>query len=136
MEEHKDKTLHAVDLPDPERMVKEFWDTVNNPSKANVNIISAKDVTIESNPLNRTGRLYRSFLKKQAIKTSDKWIAERQKNTVIQYLTDHSSAKTAEIAEVLDVSVPRARAILNKLIDEDVVIAEGANRNRTYRLKA
>ena len=74
--------------------------------------------------------------KKQAIKTSDKRIAERQKNTVIQYLTDHSSAKTAEIAEALDVSVPRARSILSKLIEEDFVIAEGANRNRKYRLKA
>ena len=74
--------------------------------------------------------------KKQAIKASDKRIAERQRNTVIQYLTDHSSAKTAEIAEALDVSVPRARSILSKLIEEDVVIAEGANRNRKYRLKA
>jgi len=33
--------------PDPERLVKEFWDLVNNPNKASVNILSSKDVTIE-----------------------------------------------------------------------------------------
>ena len=47
VEELADKSLHAVDLPDPERLVKEFWDQVNNPNKASVNILSSKDVTIE-----------------------------------------------------------------------------------------
>lgn len=48
VEELADKSLHAVDLPDPERLVKEFWDQVNNPNKASVNILSSKDVTIET----------------------------------------------------------------------------------------
>ena len=30
VEEHPDKSLNPVNLPDPERLVKEFWDTVNN----------------------------------------------------------------------------------------------------------
>ena len=47
VEEFKDKTLHTVDLPDPEKLVKEFWDIVNNPNKVSVNILSSKDVTIE-----------------------------------------------------------------------------------------
>ena len=47
VEEYKDKTLHTVDLPDPERLVKEFWDLVNNPNKASVNILSNKHVRIE-----------------------------------------------------------------------------------------
>ena len=34
VEEYKDKSLHTVDLPDPEKLVKEFWDLVNNPNKA------------------------------------------------------------------------------------------------------
>lgn len=46
--EYNDKTLHTVDLPDPERLVKEFWDIVNNPNKTSVNLLSSKDVTIES----------------------------------------------------------------------------------------
>ena len=73
---------------------------------------------------------------KQAIKIGDKRISERQKDTVIEYLTDHAAAKTADIAELLEVSLPRARAVLAKLIEDDIVVAEGGNRNRTYRLKA
>ena len=46
--EDKDKTFHTVDLPDPERLQKEFWDAINNPNKASVNILSAKDVRIET----------------------------------------------------------------------------------------
>ena len=46
--EEKDKTFHTVDLPDPERLQKEFWDAINNPNKASVNILSAKDVRIET----------------------------------------------------------------------------------------
>ena len=48
VEEDNDKSLHPIDLPDPERIVKEFWDTVNNPSKASVNILSNKHVRIEN----------------------------------------------------------------------------------------
>ena len=44
VEEHEDKTLHAVNLPDPDKLIKDFWDIVNNPNKASVNILSAKDV--------------------------------------------------------------------------------------------
>ncbi len=48
VEEHMDKSLHAVDLPDPEKLVKEFWDAVNNPNKASVNILSNRHVRIEN----------------------------------------------------------------------------------------
>lgn len=47
VEEYKDKSLHTVNLPDPEKMVKEFWDLVNNPNKASVNVLSCKDVAIQ-----------------------------------------------------------------------------------------
>lgn len=46
VEEHADKTLHPVNLPDPEGMVKAFWDAVNNPNKASANILSDKNVQI------------------------------------------------------------------------------------------
>ena len=48
VEEHADKSLHAVDLPDPEKLVKEFWDTVNNRNKVNVNILTSRNVTVET----------------------------------------------------------------------------------------
>ena len=44
VEEHADKSLHPVDIPDPDRIIKEFWDMVNNPQKASINILSSKDV--------------------------------------------------------------------------------------------
>ena len=44
VEEYNDKSLHAVDLPDTDKLIKEFWDTVNNPNKVSVNILSGKDV--------------------------------------------------------------------------------------------
>ncbi len=47
VEELPDKALHPVDLPDPDKLIKEFWDTVNNPGKASVNILSSKDVYVQ-----------------------------------------------------------------------------------------
>mgnify|MGYP003293402629 CR=1 FL=1 len=50
VEEYKDKSLHPVNLPDPEKMIKEFWSIINNPLKVNTNILSEKDVyTLEVN---------------------------------------------------------------------------------------
>ena len=47
VEEHDDKSLHPVDLPDPEKLIRDFWDIVNNANKVSANILSDKDVTIE-----------------------------------------------------------------------------------------
>lgn len=50
VEEHKDKSLHPVNLPDPEKLIKEFWSIINNPIRVNTNILSEKDVyTLEVN---------------------------------------------------------------------------------------
>ena len=48
VEEYPDKSLHAVDLPDPDRLIKDFWDLVNNTQKASVNVLSSKDVSVEN----------------------------------------------------------------------------------------
>lgn len=55
---------------------------------------------------------------------------------IIDYLTDHPAAKSAKIAEYVDLKPSRVRDYLSELIAEDIVVAEGGNRNRTYRLKA
>lgn len=47
VEEHKDHSLHPVDLPDPERLIREFWTIVNNPKKVSVNILSDEHIQIE-----------------------------------------------------------------------------------------
>ena len=59
----------------------------------------------------------------------------RQKEEIITYLTDHISARSADIAELLGVKSTRAKQLLKGLLDEGVVIAEGGNKNRVYKLK-
>ncbi|MCM1087180.1 MAG: hypothetical protein NC419_03420 [Muribaculaceae bacterium] len=84
------------------------------------------------------------FIKKQAIKTSDKKqaIKDRQikqmnktnenMSKVREYLQEHETAKTSDIAQVLGLSVTRTRALLFEMEDMEAL---GANRTRTYRLK-
>lgn len=74
--------------------------------------------------------------KKQAIKASDKKKSEQQSRIIIGYLTDHIQASAGELAEVLELSPVRTRAILKKMVDEGIVVIEGGNRNRIYKLKA
>ncbi len=58
-----------------------------------------------------------------------------QRDTVIQYLTDHPAATNTEIARMLDLSAPRSRSILARMAEEDLIESVGANRTRRYRLK-
>ena len=46
VEEYADKSLHPVNLPDPEGMVRDFWNAINNPSKASINILTDRNVQI------------------------------------------------------------------------------------------
>ena len=76
---------------------------------------------------------------KSAIKIGDKSnsaIKSAKRQMIIEYLTDHPAAKSAEIAEYVDLKPSRVRDYLAELIAEEIVVAEGGNRNRTYRLKA
>ncbi len=47
VEEHKDKSLHPVNLPDPEQLIAEFWEIMNHSGKVSVNILSAAHVAVE-----------------------------------------------------------------------------------------
>lgn len=76
--------------------------------------------------------------KKATIKSDDKKVtikSARQKNEIITYLTDHVSAKNTDIAELLGVKSTRVKQLLKDLLDEGVVVAEGNNKNRVYKLK-
>ena len=53
VEEHADKSLHPINLPDPEDMISEFWNIINNPKKVSVNILSDRNVTIHEVDGNR-----------------------------------------------------------------------------------
>lgn len=58
-----------------------------------------------------------SFSQKQAIKTSDK----------------KQAIKTSDISVVLELSISRTRALLNSMVKEGLLKAEGSNKARTYR---
>ena len=76
--------------------------------------------------------------KKATIKSDDKKVTiktARQKNEIITYLTDHVSAKNTDIAELLGVKSTRVKQLLKELLDEGVIVAEGSNKNRVYKLK-
>ena len=45
VEEYKDRTLHPVDLPDPDALIREFWEIVNDPARVSANILSAAPIT-------------------------------------------------------------------------------------------
>ena len=77
--------------------------------------------------------------KKATIKSDDKKTAiksAQQKEEIIAYLTDHISARSADIAELLGVKSTRAKQLLSELTAEEIVVAKGGNRNRTYQLKS
>ena len=76
--------------------------------------------------------------KKSAIKIGDKKseIKETIKRIIIEYLTEHASAKTSEISEILQLQVSRTRDYLSELVKEGILESEGGNKNRIYKLKS
>lgn len=47
VEERKDKSLHAVDLPEPEKLVAEFFEILQDKNKVSINLLKEKHVRIE-----------------------------------------------------------------------------------------
>ena len=77
--------------------------------------------------------------KKAAIKSGDKKAASKtvaHKQAIIAYLTENISAKSTEIAELIGLKPTRAKEILAEMVDEEIIVAEGGNKNRVYKLKA
>jgi predicted HTH transcriptional regulator len=70
---------------------------------------------------------------KSAIKIGDN--GEDAKQKIIDYLTENTICKSADIAQLLDLKPSRTRDYLAMLVVDGTLVAEGANRNRTYRLK-
>lgn len=76
--------------------------------------------------------------KKQAIKSSDKkrtTKTELYRETIISYLTENVTAKNSEISSLVGISIPRTRAILSDMVKDEILVTEGENRNRIYKLK-
>ncbi len=75
--------------------------------------------------------------KKAAIKSGDKKAATKtalHKQAIVEYLTENVSAKSSEIAELLGLKSSRVKEILNDMISDGIVVSEGGNRNKIYKL--
>ena len=80
--------------------------------------------------------LRKSSAKKAEAADTRSAVKQIKKQLIIEYLTEHVSARTAEVAEYVGLKPVRAREYLNELMREEIVIAEGGRSNRLYKLKA
>ena len=67
-------------------------------------------------------------------KTAAKTVAHKQ--AIIAYLTENVSAKSTEIAEFLGLKPSRAKEILSEMVTEEIIVPQGGNKNRSYKLKS
>lgn len=68
-------------------------------------------------------------------KTEKEMIENPYISKIYDYMLAHDKVKSKDIAELLDVKDARARQLLKEMVNEDIVLAIGANRNRMYMLK-
>ena len=73
--------------------------------------------------------MHEGFEKLNKIKTSDK-----TSDKILNYLQQNEDITTTTASELLGLSVQRTRAILGNMAKKEIIIAEGANRNRKYKL--
>ena len=65
---------------------------------------------------------------------SDKRATERRKAAIATYLEDYGPAGRAAIADAVGLQASRASELLAEMADEGTIVAEGATRNRKFRL--
>ena len=63
-------------------------------------------------------------------KKSDKFRAR-----ILEYLGNHPNAKTQDISLEIGLKQSRTKVYLSELVEDGKIVANGANRNRTYSLK-
>ena len=68
--------------------------------------------------------------KKATIKTA------AYRYAIIEYLTENVMAKSSKIAELICLKQTRTKEILNAMIVEGIIITEGENKSRIYKLKS
>ena len=74
---------------------------------------------------------------KSAIKNGDKSVVETEdaRHKIIEYIKFNSVCKASDISDLLNLKPSRTRDYLSMLVADNILVAEGANRNRVYRLK-
>ena len=93
---------------------------------------------IEPERITLSLQIEKSSDKKQAIKTSDKKQAIKTtlyREKIISYITENITARSSDISLLLGISTQRTRAVLAEMVKDEMIVAEGENRNRVYKLK-
>lgn len=57
------------------------------------------------------------------------------KDKILEYLSEYSEARSQAIAMYIGLKQSRTKDYLSELVEEGKIVANGANRNRTYSLK-
>ena len=57
------------------------------------------------------------------------------KDKILEYLSKHSKARSQDIALFIGLKQSRTKDYLSELVEDGKIVANGANRNRTYSLK-
>ena len=57
------------------------------------------------------------------------------KGKILEYLEEHAETRTQEISLYIGLKLSRTKDYLSELVEEGNIIANGANKNRTYSLK-
>jgi predicted HTH transcriptional regulator len=64
---------------------------------------------------------------------NDKISYNEERKQILAYLTENDEISTAMAAKVIGRSHSTARRVLLQLVDNGIVVATGANKNRKYR---
>ena len=56
-------------------------------------------------------------------------------NKIINYLQENKSVTANDISKIIGVEIRRTRVILNEMAENNIIVKEGANKNRKYTLK-
>ena len=67
-------------------------------------------------------------------RTDDK-ISGRTLKIVFEFISEHPNCKTAEISAAINLQVTQTKWYIYRLLDKGKIMANGANRNRTYSAK-
>lgn len=163
VEEREDKSLRAIDLPEPEGLIEEFWEIVKNPELTSANILSEDDVyTLEvdgkhiivinvphadkscrpvyvdgdpTNAYRRNGEGdYRCTPEEYQAMVREA-TAVRLKDGLIDHLTDNPEGRLEELGEIFGEDPDLIRVVLEAMINENIAERVGEGDDIIYRLK-
>ena len=163
--ERADKSFEAVDLPDPDALISEFWDMVSDPKKVSANILSPDDVYpldlggreivvinvpraekryrpvyIDGSPSNTYRRSgegdYKCNAEEYRAMVVEASDETEEMSILVDYLTDHpGGGRLSDFEYVLDKDKSFVKSLVGKMHDKKIIEAVGTDKNRKYRLK-